>query len=230
MDDFNGFKLTSEEQIVFDNIKEYTKRKPIVEVMDLITYVNYRLRLNPDYNKNKIERIIKDLIKKNVILIGTKLVKEDILTLPARKQIFDYIHDNPGTNINEIKEQFNIGSNHILWHLKYLEKFRFIRIREFEKQKVLFPANLDAGNDITLFFLRNKKVKAIIDLLENSSEPLRPTQIADLLIIHYNTIKKYLQVLLQLKLLKKVNGTKIKRFALVTGVYQELIQNLKKIP
>ncbi len=230
MDDFNGFNLTNEEQIVYDTIKEYAKRKPIVEIINLITYVNYRLRLNPDYNKSKIERIIKDLIKKNVILIGTKLVKEDILTLPARKQIFDYIHDNPGTNINEIKEQFNIGSNHILWHLKYLEKFKFIRIREFEKQKVLFPANLDTGNDITLFFLRNKKVKAIIDLLENSSEPLRPTQIADLLIIHYNTIKKYLQVLLQLKLLKKVNGTKIKRFALVTGVYQELKQKLKKIP
>jgi len=227
MDNSNGSNLARDEEIVYNIVKEYTKRKPVVEVIDLINYVNYRLRLNPEFNKNKIERIIKQMIRENIILIGTKLVKEDILTLPARKQINGYIHDNPGTNINEIKEQLHIGSNQVIWHLKYLDKFKFIRIRDIENQKVLFPANLDAGDDTFFFFLRNKKVKAIIDLLENSPEPLRPTQIADLLSIHFNTIKKYLQILVQLNLLKKVNGTKIKRFVLEKGVYREILNKIK---
>ncbi len=229
MDDHDGLTLSKEEVTVLKIVKEYTKRKPIVEAINLVNYVNYRLRLNPEFNKTRIERIIKEMIRKNLILIGTKLVKEDILTLPARKQIYDYICSHPGTNINEIKEQLHIGSNHVIWHLKYLEKFKFVRIRDFENQRVLFPTSSPSEDDSIIFLLRNKKVKAIIDLLEKSSEPLRPTQIADSLFIHFNTIKRYLQILTQLNLLKKVNGTKIKRFVLVPVVYEAFLKKMNGI-
>ncbi|MBY8982314.1 MAG: hypothetical protein KGD57_05155, partial [Candidatus Lokiarchaeota archaeon] len=116
-----------DEKVLYNLVKEYAKKKPIIEIKDLVNFLNNRLKLNLNFNRNKIELILKRFIKNQIILIGKKLVKEDILKTRIRSKINDLIIDCPGININQIMNELNIGANRALWHLKLLSNFKFIR-------------------------------------------------------------------------------------------------------
>lgn len=214
--------LNKEEQEIFEITKEYLRKQSIVKIIELVSFIDNRLKFNPNYNKYKIEKIVKSLIKKKVILIGTKLTKDDILSIQTRKNIFDYIKKKPGININEIKNEFNLGSNQVLWHLRMLNDFEFIRIVKIGNQKAIFDINFDDKQENIIFHLRNEKIQEIMNLLKNSNEALKPTIISESLNIHYNTIKKYLDILLKLKIIIKVNGNKKKRYQINYDIYQNL--------
>ncbi len=206
--------LNKDEQIIYEIIKEYIKKKPFNRLIDVIDFINYRLKSKNNFNRNRIEKIVKNLIKNKNIVIGIRLTKDDVLELPVRKNIYEYILKNPGININDIKKEFNIGSNSAQWHLKILENFDFIRVHGFESQKNLFNFRSNPKNDILHIILRNEKVKSILEVLKTNEKPLRPTVLSEMVSIHYNTIKKYLKKLVELNLIKKVNGDKKKRYIL----------------
>ena len=104
------------ELVVLGVVREYLSKKPFFSMKDIIEFVNNRVKKNPDINRNRIEIIIKSLIKKRVIIAGTKLMKKDIIKNPTRNDIYKYIQQNPGRNINEIMKAQNLGSNLALWH------------------------------------------------------------------------------------------------------------------
>jgi predicted transcriptional regulator len=214
--------LSKDEQEIFGFIKEYINKKSIVKIIELVDFINNRLRYNPNYNKNKIEVIVKSLIRNKIILIGTKLTREDILKIQVRKEIYNYIQENPGININEIKNEFNLGSNQVLWHLSALNKFEFIRMIKIGNQKALYSFDFDRNKEKLIFHLRNEKIQEIIRLLKNGNKPLKPTKISNTLNIHYNTVKKYLIILLEFDLIIKVNGNKMKRYKLNNTKYLNL--------
>ncbi|MBN1216868.1 MAG: hypothetical protein JXA99_15690 [Candidatus Lokiarchaeota archaeon] len=201
-----------DEQIVYKIIKEYIKKKTINNLIDIINFITYRLKSNDNFNRNKIEIIVKNLVKKKKIVIGIRLVKDDVLELPIRRNIYEYIKNNPGANINDIKKEFSIGSNSIFWHLKIMEHFQFIRIVKYQSQKNIFRFESTPKDDILYIILKNEKIRSIINLLKNKGTPLRPTVLSELLSIHYSTLKKYLNQLVELNLIKKVNGEKKKRY------------------
>ena len=180
------------------------KRKKFVSIEEIADFLDYRLRNNSNINRTKIENILKHLIRKKYIIPGTKLTKDDILEVPLRAEIFKYIINNPGTNINEIMNNLNIGSNQILWHLKFLEKFQFIRFIKVGNQKVSFNFEMDKKYDIMYFYLRNKNIRKIIKLLENEKKGLNSTKISKILNMHYYTTMKYLEILNNLKLISMV--------------------------
>jgi predicted transcriptional regulator len=218
----SDYILDEDEQEIFNLIKEYIKKKSIIKIIDLVNFVDNRLRFNPNYTKYKVEIIVKSLIKKKIILVGTKLTKDDILSIEIRKDIYNYILEKPGININQIKNEFNLGSNQALWHLRTLSDFEFIRMVKIGNQKAMFNFKLDKNNDNVIFHLRNEKIQEIIALLIKSNEPLKPTKISEILNIHYNTVKKYLNILLKFNLILKVNGNKKKRYKLNNTVYSNL--------
>ena len=118
--------LNNADTVVLELTKEYLSKKTFFSIKDIIDYINNRVKMNPDINRNRIEIILKSLIKKKEIIPGTKLMKNNIIDNQTRKKIFNHIKRNPAVNINEIMKQLDIGSNQALWHLSALEKFRFI--------------------------------------------------------------------------------------------------------
>ena len=136
----NESKLNSDETIIYDILKEYLKKKSFHPGLDIVDYLNNRLKSNPDFNRNKIELIIKSLTEKKIIVPGTKLIKEDVLEIPLRRKIYRHINRNPGVNVYEIRKDLNIGSNQATWHLKKLEQFQFIKSAKIGNKKAeLFP-------------------------------------------------------------------------------------------
>ena len=197
----NDNPLDREEAKVYNLVKEYLKKKPFFSILDIMSYLNYYLRKSETINKKKIEEILNTLIEKNLIIPGAKLVKENIFENPRRKEIYEYICDNPGCNINDIMNILQIGSNQVLWHLKFLTKFQFIRKVEFDNQKTFFKFQLNEHYDELFYYLKNESIIKILKLLKSSKEGINPTKISKLLKMHYYTLKKYLNVLSRLNLI-----------------------------
>ncbi len=189
------------ENVVLGIVREYLSKKPFFSMKDIVEFVNNRVRYNHDINKNRIELIIKSLIKNRVIISGTKLMKKDIIDNPTRNEIYKYIKQNPGRNINEIMRTHNLGSNLALWHLSALEKFQFVRSKKIRNRCVFFKFDSDPKFDQLHYYMANYIVQSIIKLMKNE-RPLKITEIAEGLKKNHNTIKKYLEALTDLRLVE----------------------------
>ncbi len=187
--------------IVCNLIKEYLKKKPFFSIEDIVVFISNRVRTNPNLNRNSIELIIKNLIKKRILIPGTKLMKNNIIEHPIRNEIYNYIRKNP-SNINQIMKAINIGSNQALWHLSCLEKFGFTRSKKIENQRIIFEYESNSDLDELSFYLKQDIVQNIIALLKKERTSFKITEIASNLKRNYNTIKKYLEILGNLKILK----------------------------
>jgi len=188
------------QSIVCNLIKEYLKKKPFFSIKDIVEYVNNRVRLNPNINRNSIEIIIKDLIKKRILIPGTKLMKNNIIEHPIRNEIYNYIRKNP-SNVNDIMKAINIGSNQALWHLSCLEKFRFTRSKKIENQRIIFDYESNSDLDELYYYFKQDIVREIITLLKDENTSYKITEIAVKLNRNYNTVKKYLEILRNLNLI-----------------------------
>jgi len=85
---------------------------------------------------------IYNLLKTRKIVEGSKLIQEDILANPLRAQIVEYISQNPGSHVRDIRRAMNIDNAESAWHLKMLEKFGFLRSKRFGKFLAYYPAAL----------------------------------------------------------------------------------------
>ena len=209
------------EYIVFELVKEYLKKKPFFSIEDIVVFINNRVKLNPNLNKNRIEKIIKTLIKKRVLIPGTKLMKNNIIEHPIRNEIFNLIKQTP-SNINEIMNAIDIGSNQVLWHLSCLEKFQFVRSKKFENQRVFFNSDLNPEYDELHFYLKQEIVKEILNFMQVKKKEFKITEIVNGLKMNYNTIKKYLKILQKLKLINIKKQNRKVKFCLNKDKYVEV--------
>jgi predicted transcriptional regulator len=209
------------EHIVFELIKEYLIKKPFFSIEDIVIFINNRVKLNPNINRNSIEKIIKKLIKKRVLVPGTKLMKNNIIEHPVRNEILNLIRQTP-SNINEIMNAINIGSNQALWHLSCLEKFQFVRSKKIDNQRVFFESDLNPEFDELYFYLKQDIVKEIINFMVGEKKEFKITDIVNGLNKNYNTTKKYLKILQNLKLITTKRQNRKFFFSLNEEKYHEV--------
>ncbi len=192
--------LDKAESIVLELLEEYLNKKTFFSIREIISYISNRVRYNPNINENRIELILKDLIKRHVIIPGTRLMKNNIIEHPKRNEIFNYIKKNP-SNINEIMRALNIGSNQALWHLSCLEKFRFVRSKQINNHKIFFKFDSNPKLDPLYYYLKKEIVQKIINFMKNKNKPFKITEIASGLKKNHSTVKKYLEILTDLELI-----------------------------
>ena len=189
------------ESVVLELVEEYLMKKTFFSIREIISFINNRVRYNPNINENRIELILKDLIKRRIIIPGTKLMKNNIIEHPKRNEIFNFIKKNP-SNINKIMKTLKIGSNQALWHLSCLEKFQFIRSKQINNHRMFFKIDSDPKLDPFYYYLKKKIVKNIIEFMKTEDKALKITEIATNLKKNHSTVKKYIDILTDLKLIK----------------------------
>jgi len=209
------------DSVVLELVKEYLNKKPFFSLEDIITFINNRAKGYPYLNRNMIEKIIKKFIKKRILIPGTKLMKNNIIEHPIRNEIYNYIKKNP-SNINEIMKAINIGSNQALWHLSCLEKFQFTRSRKIDNQRIVFEFESNPELDELYYYLNQDIIKDIIQLLKTVNKKLKVTEIANELKKNYNTVKKYLKILNNLKIVKTEMQNKRMLFTLDLDRYHNV--------
>ena len=214
--------------IVLELVKEYLEKKPFFSIEDIVVFINNRVKSNPFINKAKIEITIKNLIKKRIIIPGTKLMKNNIIEHPLRNEIFNYIKKNP-SNINEIMNALNIGSNQALWHLSCLEKFRFVRSKKINNRRIIFKYDSNPELDELYYYLNLAIIQEIINFMKKEDKALKITEIATSLKKNHNIIKKYLYVLKKLKLIKIEKEKKRITFKLDTEKYSKVKKTIQGV-
>ncbi|MFX1397509.1 MAG: winged helix-turn-helix transcriptional regulator [Promethearchaeota archaeon] len=190
------------EAAVLELVKEYLSKKAFFSIKDITIFINNRVKTNQFINRNKIELILKSMIKNKEIVPGTKLMKNNITDNMTRKKILNHIRKHPGININEIIKHQDIGSNQALWHLSALEKFQFIRSRKIGNRRIFFDYNSNPELDKVFYYFKIDIVQEIIQFMKDHDKPLKVTDMAEGLKKNHNIIKKYLGVLEDINLLK----------------------------
>jgi predicted transcriptional regulator len=213
------------QSIVCNLIKEYLKKKPFFSIEDIVVFINNRVRANPNLNKNSIELIIKNLIKKRILIPGTKLMKNNIIEHPIRNEIYNHIRKNP-SNVNDIMKAINIGSNQALWHLSCLEKFRFTRSKKIENQRIVFEYDSNSDLDEFYYYLKQDVIQEIIALLKKENASLKISEIATNLKRNYNTVKKYVEIMGNLDLITIEKDKKRILFRLDVKKYDKIQKSI----
>jgi len=213
------------DSVVLELVKEYLNKKPFFSLEDIITFINNRAKGYPYLNRNMIEKIIKKFIKKRILIPGTKLMKNNIIEHPIRNEIYNYIKKNP-SNINEIMKAINIGSNQALWHLSCLEKFQFTRSRKIDNQRIVFEFESNPELDELYYYLNQDIIKEVIEFMKKENKKLKLTDIARKLKKNYNTVKKYLKILIDLKIVKTEKINKRILFMLDLDIYQNVLKSM----
>jgi len=216
------------ESIILELVKEYLEKKPFFSIENIVVFINNRVKSNPFINRARIEITIKNLIKKRMIIPGTKLMKNNIIEHPVRNEIFNYIKKNP-SNINEIMNALNIGSNQALWHLSCLEKFRFVRSKKINNRRIIFKYDSNPELDELYYYLNLAIVQEIINFIKKEDKALKITEIATSLKKNHNIIKKYLYVLKKLKLIKIEKEKKRITFKLDKNKYSKVRKTIQGV-
>ncbi len=194
--------LLDEEKIVYEAIQEYLKKKDSFKIDRIKTYLNSNLAKSLNFNLNKIDSILRSLIKKRYIIPGSKITRNNVLKNGNRTKIYKFIKNEPGVFLFEIKKSLNLGSHQVTWHTEILKEFQFIRSTLIDNHEVFFKHDIKPDNDKQLYYLRNKKIIEIIKVMKSKNIPLKTNEISKLTEIHYNTIKKYLSILNDLGFIK----------------------------
>ncbi len=136
--------LSEEENIVLTVVQEYLDKNRQFDLEKIISFIISRFRLSAiNININGLKEILKSLIKKNLIVEGSKLSHDDILLNLKRLKIYNYILKNPGVYFNRIVKDLNLSNHIVIWHLNMLMRFNFIKEVVLDNHKIYFETNLD---------------------------------------------------------------------------------------
>ena len=229
---YKTLKNISEEQILILNIiQEYLNKNRTFNKIEIVPFINAKIakkKLNISYIR--ISEILKSLVKKNIIVEGSKLIKFDLLANLNRKDIYDYIIKNPGIHFNKLVKVLNISVFSVEWHLNILLKFNLIRKVKIEKYDAYFDSKLDSNNDEILHIISREKCKEIIQyIVKQNNEGYSKNYLSKELKIHFNTISKYIEKLEEFGFLSKKELSNMTLYFLNEDYFADLISEIKSI-
>ncbi len=201
--------LSEKERIVLGVVQEYLNKNRYFNMKKILPFINSRFKMAKiNINNAGIEVKLKSLVNKNLIIEGSKLTSEDILSIPKRKQIFKFIIKNPGVYFNKIVKTLKISNHVVIWHLDMLLKFKFIKNAIFENHEIYFDPSLDFQKVILNYYLSKIKIKKILYHLKKNKKGITKTQLSKELKMHYNTVTKYFEVLEKLNAIFKNDSSR----------------------
>jgi len=178
--------LTANQKVIYKIIRDFVYKKPQFTIDELFL----TCKRNSDLTTDTIALTIDNFIRKKIIVPGSRLTSETVLTNERRAKMYRYIEANPGVNFNQIVTYFNIGNQVGYLHLVLLEKFGLIRKRKFKIFNLYFPHIFPHAKEVQVFLLRNPNILKIYQCLKY--HPLNPHVIAKILEINYTTVRYHI--------------------------------------
>jgi predicted transcriptional regulator len=199
-----SIELTEKEEKVLQIVQEYLDENRQFEMNKILPFIVARFRFSSvNINKDGIRRILKSLIEKKLIVEGSKLSHDDILENIKRRKIYEYIAQNPGVYFNLILNELNLSNHVIVWHLEMLEKFEFINKTEFENHEIYFSKDYEINDAKINYFLVKDESRKIIEFLRLNDKGVSKTRLSNELGMHYYTITKYIDKLIDYEIVKQ---------------------------
>ncbi|MHA1149054.1 MAG: hypothetical protein ACTSR8_12520 [Promethearchaeota archaeon] len=198
--------LTPEEAKILKIIKDYLRKNKPLEKKQIIPYILAHIsKSDVNLNKEGIKNTLNSLLNKGIIIEGSTLTKKEIINHPKRKKIYNYIKENPAIYYYSIVKNLNFASHIVIWHLNALLDFSFISKARIDNHEIYFDSKLPLRIAKIHYFTRNEKCSQIIAQIKKSNEHgCTKTQLSKILGMHPNTVKKYIDNLEDLKILRKL--------------------------
>ncbi|MBY9005958.1 MAG: winged helix-turn-helix transcriptional regulator, partial [Candidatus Lokiarchaeota archaeon] len=127
---------------------------------------------------------------------------------------------------NKLVKNLNLNSNVIIWHLKILEKFNYIQKTLIDNRMIYFKHNMNLSKVQKIYFLKKKEIKRILNFFKENNSGVTKTRLAESLNMHYNTLKKYVNKLEKLSLIKKLEKQNSIVYCLNLKKYNDIISNV----
>lgn len=194
------------EDLIFKLIQEYVSKNRIFNSEDILPYLMSRVAKSKiNLNQKGIMLIIQSLIKKNKIIEGSTLTRSDVLENINRDTVYDYIMRNPGSYFRKMVRDLKCSKSVIAWHVKILLDFEYIKSKNIDNRDIYYDINLDP--EVALFFYlnSNEKCKKIVDFFNERDQISKLSEIYNSVGMHHYTIKKYMDLLEEIKILTKEN-------------------------
>ncbi|MHA1147677.1 MAG: hypothetical protein ACTSR8_05485 [Promethearchaeota archaeon] len=191
-----------DESKVYNLIVEHLKEKRELKLDSAIPYLQNKLRATfLDIDTKIIIKTLQSLIQNKLIVEGSRLVRYDVLNISKRREIYRFIVNNPGVFHYEIVKHLDLSTHVVIWHLRVLKNFKLIKETNIDNHDVYFDKEVSFSEVNKNYFLRRKKSQKILSTLKNVREGMTKTAISRTLKMHPNTVKKYIEALLEIGLL-----------------------------
>jgi predicted transcriptional regulator len=136
---------------------------------------------------------------------------QDDFTLENRKQIFDYISDNPGVHLRKISRDLNIHLSTLRYHIDYLEMKGLITCQKEDNLKLYFiSGKLNPHEKKLASLLQQKRFRDMLIAILDSHE-LTSSKLAEKLSMNPSTASKYINILEKREIIshKKIGREKL---------------------
>jgi len=202
-------ELLTHEKRVFNIVQEYLNKNRSFKFNEILPFIISRFKMaSININVIGIEEILRNLVKKKIIVEGSKLSIDEILKNQKRKMIYDFILKNPAAYFYKLVKELKISNHVVVWHLNMLLKFNFIKKEKFENHNIYFDSNFDVKDSKFIYITSKEKSKKIIEYLKNYDFGISKSQLSKELKIHPNTISKYLKLFEQFNIIIKKKVSK----------------------
>ena len=191
-------EIYDQEAVVLKIVQEYLSKNRFLEIEKIIPFINSRLIKDSNgLNSSGIYNVLNNLVKKHVIVNGSKYTREELLINENRVSVYETIVSNPGIHFMRLVTILAMSKYLAKWHLNMLLKFNLIKKKNVENREIYFTSNLDPHKAEILHFISREKTQKIIEFLNNNSnrEYYSKHQLIKNLRMHYNTLTKYLEKL-----------------------------------
>lgn len=199
------------ESDVYEIVQDYLSMNRPVEVKKLVPHVHSVLaKRKVNLNAKGVKKIVNSLLRKKLIVQGSRLLREELLENKKRKAIFEYICKHPAVYCYQIIKALDLANHVVVWHVTVLLDFHLINKTHIDNHMVFFEAKIDELSAHHYYYMRNPKSKAIIELLKNNENcGFSKTEFSRDLSMHPNTVKKYINALESIGLIKKMRENNI---------------------
>jgi len=177
----------------------------VIDAKLLYNEVLKRLSMEP----KALLSIINFLLAQRILVEGSKMTKELVLSNLHRKNIYDYIRNNRGVKFSEIRDAYEGttgSSGQLIWHLQLLLKFNYIKKLKFKRFTIFLPLEMDETQGLLTFFARDPLNQKILTLLHTQG-PLKRTDLFEILDASREKIHYRVKVLLEMNLISPLGGS-----------------------
>jgi len=141
-------------------------------------------------------------------------------------RVLEYIQNNPGCHLRQIKRELGLAMGTIQYHLNLLEKQGKILSERQNFHKYYFPVGLFEQNERDLLKILNQETAREILLAILEKKNPTQTDIASLMKISSPSVNWHIKKLVEMKLIQEIRDGKFKRY--VFSVEPKYIVSLLK--
>ena len=213
-------------QKIIEIAKELIKNNKILKVKKLYNIAVRSL----DISTGDILEIIQFLNNNKILIDGSKHTRDTILLNLYRKKIYHVIDSFNGATFSFLREK--VFTNHsgsagqLLWHLKMLLKFKYIKKIKVGNYSLFLPLDLEDDFGKLCFFMKDDLNRNIIKLFINNEKIKKPHIYKEINFKREN-VNYRLKILMEHQILiYKEESTK--EICISKRMKEFLLENLKK--